>query len=88
MSAEMTVQMTCMTTKNKFMVDNPEVRVLRNGRFAYRAECPWKGKPDKDGFEKTLHAWKFCSKKAYETYQKSLEAGNETDGTQISDSDE
>ena len=54
------VTMTCMTTKQRFDVDKPPVVVLRNGRYAYRCECPWKGKE-----EKTLHAFKFCSKLAY-----------------------
>jgi len=55
------VQFTCMTTKKKFEVEDPEILVLRNGRFAYRAECPWQGKNGK-----TLTAFKFASKKAYE----------------------
>lgn len=55
------VQFTCMTTKKKFDVDDPEVVVLRNGRFAFRAECPWEGKHGKK-----LNAFKFCSKADYE----------------------
>jgi len=57
------VTMTCMTTKQKFDVDDPEVVVLANGRYAYRAQCPWKGKNDRD-----LSAFKFCSRAAYERY--------------------
>jgi hypothetical protein len=52
-----------MTNKQKFEVANPEVIVLRNGRYAYRCECPWKGKNDK-----TLYAFKFCSVKAYQEH--------------------
>ena len=55
--------MTCMTTKKKFEVENPEVVVLRNGRFAYRADCPWEGKNGK-----LLTAFKFCSKEAHSNY--------------------
>lgn len=57
------VTMTCMTTKQKFDVEDPEVVVLANGRFAYRAECPWLGKG-----EKTLTAFKFCSRADHEAY--------------------
>jgi len=57
------VQMMCMTTKQKFEVENPEVVVLSNGRYAYRAMCPWKGKRDQD-----LYAWKFCGQQAYERW--------------------
>lgn len=52
--------MTCMTTKKKFDVEDPEVVVLRNGRYAFRAECPWEGKNGKK-----LVAFKFCSAKDY-----------------------
>ena len=55
--------MTCMTTKQKYEVDNPEVVVLKNGKYAYRTECPWKGKGDKP-----LYSFKFCSQAAYEAY--------------------
>lgn len=58
------VEMTCMTTKQKFQVDDPPIVVLGNGRYAYRAQCPWEGKGGK-----TLFAWKFCSKAAYEAYE-------------------
>jgi hypothetical protein len=52
-----------MTTKQKFEVENPEVVVLSNGRYAYRAMCPWKGKRDQ-----ALYAWKFCGQQAYERW--------------------
>lgn len=78
MSAEdETVVMTCMTTKNKFDVQNPTVVVLSNGRFAYKEKCPWVGKNEKE-----LYAFKFCSAAAYQRYvarTNSEEAtGNET----------
>jgi len=57
------VQMMCMTTKQKFEVEDPEVVVLSNGRYAFRAKCPWKGKRDQD-----LYAWKFCGQQAYERW--------------------
>lgn len=57
------VSFTCMTTKQKFEVENPEVIVMSNGRYAYKAECPWKGKDDK-----VLTAYKFAPKSAYERY--------------------
>jgi hypothetical protein len=52
-----------MTTKQKYEVENPEVVVLRNGKFAYRTECPWKGKGDK-----SLYSFKFCGQADYEAY--------------------
>lgn len=55
-----TVRMTCMTTKKSFEVEDPPVIVLKNGRYAYKVECPWRGKNDK-----VLHAFKFCSHQAY-----------------------
>lgn len=58
------VTMTCMTTKQKFEVENPPVVMLKNGRYAYRVQCPWKGKNDKD-----LFAFKFCSAAAYERFR-------------------
>ena len=57
------VTMTCMTTKQKFEVTDPPVIVLANGRYAYRVECPWTGKSGQ-----TLHAFKFCSKAAFDRY--------------------
>lgn len=53
-----------MTTKKKFDVVDPEVIVLRNGRYAFRAECPWEGKNGKK-----LAAFKFCSAKAHQEYE-------------------
>ena len=58
------VWMTCMTTKQKFEVEEPDVVVLRNGRYAYKAKCPWRGKNDKE-----LFAFKFCSAANYEAYE-------------------
>ena len=55
------VVMTCMTTKQKFDVENPEVVVLKIGRYAFRAECPWEGKNGKK-----LTAFKFCSAADYQ----------------------
>ena len=55
--------MTCMTTKQKFDVEDPEVVVLNNGRFAYKAKCPWTGKAGKE-----LYAFKFCSSEAHRMY--------------------
>ena len=56
------VTMTCMTKKQKFDVpdDEVEVVVLHNGRYAFRATCPWEGKNGRQ-----LTAFKFCSKQAY-----------------------
>lgn len=59
-----TVTMTCMTTKKKFDVEDPTVVQLRNGRYAYKVECPWKGTGDK-----TLTAFKFASAAAWERQQ-------------------
>lgn len=60
------VTLTCMTTKKTFEVENPEVVVLKNGRYAYRADCPWEGKNGKK-----LRAFKFCSADAYAKYTES-----------------
>ena len=57
------VTMTCMTTKQKFEIDDPEVVVLKNGRYAFRATCPWEGKNGK-----SLTAFKFCSADAYKNF--------------------
>ena len=57
------VTMICMTTKQKFEVEDPPVIVLANGRYAYRVECPWVGKSGQP-----LHAFKFCSKAAYDRF--------------------
>ena len=57
------VSMTCMTTKQKFEVEEPTVIVLANGRYAFRCKCPWQGKNGKE-----LYAFKFCSAADYEAY--------------------
>lgn len=59
----MKVCMTCMTTKQKFDVEDPPVIVLRNGRYAHRVKCPWEGKNGK-----VLYAWKFCSAETYRDF--------------------
>ena len=71
------VVMTCMTTKQKFNVSDPEVIVLKNGRYAYRALCPWVGKNSKP-----LYAFKFCTKGAYENTLKK-EKGEESDEEEV-----
>lgn len=58
--------MTCMTTKQKFEVENPNVVVLSNGRYAYRVKCPWEGKNGKE-----LFAFKFCSAAAHTRFVES-----------------
>lgn len=58
------VMMTCMTTKQKFEAEEPDVTVLSNGRFAYRVKCPWEGKNGKE-----LYAFKFCSTDAYKRFK-------------------
>ena len=54
------MEMSCLTTKKKFTAVNPEVVVLSNGRHAYRAQCPWKGKN-----ERVLYAYKFTNAAAH-----------------------
>ena len=71
------VTMMCLTTKQKFEVTNPTVIVLKNGRYAYRVECPWKGKNGKD-----LYAFKFCSHKAYLNYTHKEEPEEEPENTE------
>ena len=61
-----------MTHKKKFDVENPEVVLLNNGRYAYRAECPWRGKNDK-----VLYAFKFASAEAYRTHILSMQREEE-----------
>lgn len=61
--------MTCMTTKQKFEVDDPEVVVLQNGRYAYRTKCPWDGKGGKE-----LFAYKFCSAEAFRKFTEASES--------------
>ena len=58
------VLMMCLTTKKTFEVEHPEVIVLKNGRYAYKTECPWK-----HASGKTLYAFKFASKKAHEAFR-------------------
>lgn len=71
------VTMTCMTRKEKFEVQDPEVVMLKNGRYAYKARCPWEGKNGKE-----LFAYKFCSKAAYmDKHQEQAEAPEEPDDT-------
>jgi len=53
-----------MTSKKKFEVEDPEVVVLRNGRYAFRAECPWEGKNGKK-----LIAFKFCSAQNFKDFE-------------------
>ena len=57
------VTFTCMTKKEKFDVVDPDVVVLKNGRFAFKARCPWEGKDNQ-----TLHAFKFCGRADHEAY--------------------
>lgn len=57
------VVMTCMTFKKQFECDSPEIVLLKNKRYAYKALCPWKGANDKD-----LWAFKFASSQAYKEY--------------------
>ena len=62
-----TVRMTCMTKKTGFDAE-PEVVLLKNGRYAYRAECPWEGPNGKP-----LVAFKFAPKQAYLDYMQNQE---------------
>ncbi len=64
--------MTCMTTKQKFEVENPPVVVLSNGRYAFRVPCPWEGKNGKE-----LYAYKFCSADAHSKYVESQKTTDE-----------
>ena len=57
------VTMTCMTTKQKFEEEQPEVVVLANGRYAFKCKCPWEGKNGKE-----LYAFKFCSQADYTAF--------------------
>jgi len=63
-----------MTTKKKFEVVAPEVVVLKNGRYAFRAECPWEGKNGKK-----LVAFKFCSAQNYRDYQEKNPSTSESE---------
>lgn len=64
--------MTCMTTKQKFDVTDPDVIVLANGRYAYKVKCPWEGKSGKE-----LYAFKFCSAAAHQKYKSKHEEAPE-----------
>lgn len=68
------VTMTCMTTKQKFEVDEAPVVVLANGRYAYRVKCPWEGKNGKE-----LYAFKFCSAAAHAKFAASQKVDKEED---------
>ena len=72
--------MTCMTTKRKFEATNPYVAVLKNGRYAYRVECPWQGKNGK-----TLYAFKFCGQDAYTRFLEREEKEGEESEHELSD---
>eukprot|EP00965_Chrysotila_dentata_P078724 2595042-Pleurochrysis_carterae.AAC.5 len=63
------VTMTCMSMKKNFDVVDPPVTVLANGRYAYRAKCPWQRKDGAD-----LYAFKFCSTDAHKDYLKRMES--------------
>lgn len=63
-----------MTTKKKFEVEDPTVVVLRNGRYAFRVECPWEGKNGKK-----LTAFKFCSAADYQKYQEKNPSTSESE---------
>ena len=79
------ITMTCMTTKKKFEVLRPEVTVLKNGRYAFRADCPWEGKNGKK-----LIAFKFCSLADYEAQcarQKESEHFEKEESEQNSDTE-
>jgi hypothetical protein len=69
------VTLTCMTKKEKFDVEDPDVVVLKNGRFAYKALCPWMGKENQ-----TLYAFKFCSRAAHDEYEARVKAAEEETG--------
>lgn len=63
-----------MTTKKFFEAKEPNVEVLKNGRYAYKVMCPWKGKNGKD-----LYAFKWCGTADYEYYQKQQEGAKKTE---------
>ena len=67
--------MLCMTTKQRFEIAKPPVIQLANGRYAYRCECPWKGKVGQ-----TLYAFKFCSKEAFREQTESSDEKLDSDG--------
>ena len=65
------VEFTCLTTKNKFRATNPDVVVLSNGRFAYKAPCPWLR-----GDGKQLTAFKFCIHQAHQRHSERTSTTN------------
>lgn len=69
-----------MTTKKKFDVERPEVEVLKNGRYAYRVECPWEGKNGKK-----LVAFKFCSAAAYQEQCERNASASESEQVEVPD---
>ena len=67
-----------MTTKQKFTVEDPNVVVLSNGRYAYKVKCPWEGKNGKE-----VQAFKFCSAAAYKrSCESKVEEPNVTEEVQ------
>ena len=67
-----------MTTKRSFEVDDPPVIQLKNGRYAYRVECPWEGKNGK-----RLVAFKFCSLAAYNAWTAKSEHIDESEHSEV-----
>jgi hypothetical protein len=77
------VLMKCMTFKRTFECENPEVVLLKNNRYAYKAMCPWKGKNNND-----LFAFKFASSQAYRDFmQKSCKNEHDSDNSERSESE-
>ena len=79
------VLMKCMTLKKTFECEDPEVILLKNNRYAYKAMCPWKGKHGND-----LYAFKFASTQAYRDFmQKSRnrEHSENSDNSEHSESE-
>lgn len=58
------VEFTCMTYKKKFVVEDPLVIRLKNGRHAFKAPCPWRSSTGR-----ILYAYKFCSVHDYEAHR-------------------
>ena len=74
------VTLTCMTKKEKFDVEDPNVVVLKNGRFAYKARCPWMGKENQ-----TLYVYKFCSRDAHVEYEARVKAAAAADDPAVAE---
>ena len=80
------VEMTCMTTKKKFVVEDPDVVVLRNNKYAFKTQCPWPGKNNR-----VLWAYKFCSARDHEAFvgregvNLNAQADSDTDTTEDED---